>query len=237
MVCFRRLATLGEMMLPLPHNKKELQLPSAGITLLEGPGFFGKEVRIVAQQWTTALLSQGHAIHWIDGGNRFDPTRFFSSLQSLNCNIEDCLRRLYIGRGFTLHQLHALIIRIRHEVALTKASMVVIDGVMSMFLDEQIKRFEARSILRHCLTLLQDVSTQCPVILLDGRTTSKMHHQLKQTMRPHLSHELRATWEDRRHMKLKFSSTNGQVISEMNPVQTEAGIRQLQSFTSIDLIE
>tara|TARA_B100000003_G_scaffold12778_1_gene10607 strand:- start:329 stop:1006 length:678 start_codon:yes stop_codon:yes gene_type:complete len=225
------------MMLPLRHNKRELQLPSTGITLLEGPGFFGKEVRIVAQQWTTAFLSQGHAIHWIDGGNRFDPTQFFSSLQSLNCNTEDCLRRLYIGRGFTLHQLHALIIRIRHEIALTKAPIVVIDGIMSMFLDEQIRRFEARSILRHCLTLLQDVSAQCSVILLDGRTASNIHRQLKQTMRPYLSHELRAAWEDRGHTKLKFSGTNGQVILEMNTTQTGAGIRQLQPFTSIDLIE
>ena len=90
------------MMLPLRQNIRELRLPSNGITLLEGPGYFGKDVRLVAQHWTTAFLSEGHAIHWIDGSNRFDPTRFFSSLQSRNCNIEDGLRRLYIGRGFTL---------------------------------------------------------------------------------------------------------------------------------------
>lgn len=225
------------MMLPLRQNIRELQLPSTGITLLEGPGFFGKDVRVVAQQWTTAFLSQGHAIHWIDGGNRFDPTRFFSSLRSRNCDIEDGLRRLYIGRGFTLHQLHALIVRVRHEVTLTKASMVVIDGIMAMFLDEQIKRFEARSILRHCLALLQDVSVKCPVLILDGRTTSNLHRQLKQTMRPYLRHQLYATWENRKQTKLKFSSTSGQFILEMDSKQTDEGIRQLQAFTSIDPIE
>ena len=89
--------------------------------MLEGPGILARMFGAVAQHWTTAFLAKGHAIHWLDGSNRFDPTRFFSSLQSRNCNIEDGLRRLYIGRGFTLHQLHALIMRVRHEVVLTKA--------------------------------------------------------------------------------------------------------------------
>tara|TARA_B100000287_G_scaffold427992_1_gene478628 strand:+ start:150 stop:827 length:678 start_codon:yes stop_codon:yes gene_type:complete len=225
------------MMLPLRQNIRELQLPSNGITLLEGPGYFGKDVRVVAQHWTTTFLSEGHAIHWIDGSNRFDPTRFFSSLQSRNCNIEDGMRRLYIGRGFTLHQLHALIMRVRHEVVLTKASMVVIDGIMAMFLDEQIKRFEARSILRHCLALLQDVATQCPVIVLDGQATSNIHRQLKQTMRPYINHQLRATWEDKKDRKLKFSSINGHVILDMKSKQTDEGIQRLQAFTSTDPIE
>ena len=225
------------MMLPLRQNIRELRLPSNGITLLEGPGYFGKDVRVIAQHWTTAFLSEGHAIHWLDGSNRFDPTRFFSSLQSRNCNIEEGLRRLYIGRGFTLHQLHALIMRVRHEVVLTNASMIVIDGIMAMFLDEQIKRFEARSILRHCLALLQDVATRCPVIVLDGQATSNIHRQLKQTMRPYLNHQVRATWEDKKHRKLKFSSIDGHVTLDMNSKPTDEGIQRLQAFTSTDPIE
>lgn len=225
------------MMLPIRQNIRELRLPSNGITLLEGPGYFGKDVRVIAQHWTTAFLSEGHAIHWLDGSNRFDPTRFFSSLQSRNCNIEDGLRRLYIGRGFTLHQLHALIMRVRHEVVLTNASMIVIDGIMAMFLDEQIKRFEARSILRHCLALLQDVATRCPVIVLDGQATSNIHRQLKQTMRPYLDHQVRATWEDKKHRKLKFSGIDGHVTLDMNSKQSDEGIQRLQAFTSTDPIE
>ena len=96
----------------------------------------------------------------------------FPSMRSLDCPIEDGLRRLYIGRGFTLHQLHALIQRVRHEVALTQASMIVVDGMLAMFLDEQIKRFEARSILRHCMASLEEVGRNCPIVLLDGKTMS-----------------------------------------------------------------
>ena len=127
--------------------------------------------------------------------------------------------------------------RVRHEVVLTNASMIVIDGIMAMFLDEQIKRFEARSILRHCLAMLQDVATQCPVIVLDGQATSNIHRQLKQTMRPYLNHQVRATWEDKKHRKLKFSGIDGHVTLDMNSKQTDEGIQRLQAFTSTDPIE
>ena len=222
---------------PVERQRSELRIPSTGITLLEGPGYFGKDGRVLAQHWTSILLSRGHAVHWIDGSHRFDPSGFFPSMRSLDCPIEDGLRRLYIGRGFTLHQLHALIQRIRHEVALTQASMIVVDGMLAMFLDEQIKRFEARSILRHCLAMLQDVAIQCPVIVLDGQATSNIHRQLTQTMRPYLNHQLRATWEDKKHRILKFSSTNGHVILDMKSKQTDEGIQRLQAFTSTDPIE
>ena len=118
------------------------------------------------------------------------------------------LRRLYIGRGFTLHQLHALIMRVRHEVVLTNASMIVINGIMAMFLDEQIKRFEARSILRHCLALLQDVATSAQ-LLCSMASTSNIHHQLKQTMRPYLNHQVRATWEDKNTENSNFQVSMG----------------------------
>ena len=109
---------------PAKPTNRNLQIPSSGITLLEGPGSFGKEVRAVVQSWSVLLLSQGHAVHWIDGGHRFDPSKFFPAMRSLNCSIEESLRRLYIGRGFTLHQLHALIVRVRHELALTKGPLI-----------------------------------------------------------------------------------------------------------------
>ena len=82
------------MMLPLRQNIRELRLPSNGITLLEGPGYFGKDVRVIAQHWATAFLSEGHAIHWLDGSNRFDPTRFFPpynhAIATLKRVCDDC---------------------------------------------------------------------------------------------------------------------------------------------------
>ena len=231
-VWVRRLTILGESMHPVRQTNRELQIPSTGITLLEGPGYFGKDVRIVVQQWTALLLSQGHAVHWIDGGHRFDPSSFFPLMRSLNCHIEEGLRRLYIGRGFTLHQLHALIARVRHEVTLTKASIIVIDGMLAMFLDEQIKRFESRSILRHCLASLQDLSQSCPVVVLDGKTTSPLHQQLKHTMRPYLSQRLKGQWENQKRRGLRFWNKDEQYVIDTKPMMNQHQQR-LNELTSI----
>ena len=224
-------------MLPVKPHGNELRIPSAGITLLEGPGYFGKDGRQIAQHWTAILLSKGHAVHWIDGGHRFDPSRFFPAMRSLDCPIEDGLRRLYIGRGFTLHQLHALIRRVRHEVALTQASMIVVDGMLAMFLDEQIKRFEARSILRHCMASLEEVGRHCPIVLLDGKTTSPLHQQLKHTMRPYVHQRLKGTWDDREKTRFRLTSAEGVhqiTMKQPNHAMTQ---QQLNEFTSSGPIE
>ncbi len=217
---------------PVERQRGELRIPSTGITLLEGPGYFGKDGRLLAQHWTSILLSKGHAVHWIDGGHRFDPSRFFPAMRSLNCPIEDGLRRLYIGRGFTLHQLHALIQRVRHEVALTQASMIVVDGMLAMFLDEQIKRFEARSILRHCMASLEEVGRNCPIVLLDGKTMSPLHQQLKHTMRPYVRHRLKGAWDDREKTTLRLSGSTGVYQVIMKQPSHPIAQQQLNHFTS-----
>ena len=222
---------------PVERQRSELRIPSTGITLLEGPGYFGTDGRLLAQHWTSILLSKGHAVHWIDGGHRFDPTGFFPSMRSLDCPIEDGLRRLYIGRGFTLHQLHALIRRVRHEVALTQASMIVVDGMLAMFLDEQIKRFEARSILRHCMASLEEVGRNCPIVLLDGKTTSPLHQQLKHTIRPYVCHRLKGTWGDREKTTLRLTSPTGVYDVTMKQPSHALAQQQLNHFTSIDPTE
>ena len=221
-------------MLPVRRTTEDLQVPSTGITLLEGPGSFGKDVRSIVQHWTAMVLSQGDCVHWIDGGHRFDPSQFFPPIQSLNCNPEEVLRRLYIGRGFTLHQLHQLILRVRHEVSLTKAPLIVIDGLLAMFLDQQIKQFEARSILRHCLAALQKLSKHCSVVLLDGKTISPLHQQLKCTMRPYLNKHFRAFWDDRKHALLRLAGENEHYLLDFNPHHTENQQRKLDAFTTID---
>ena len=218
---------------PVERQRSELRIPSTGITLLEGPGHFGKDGRLLAQHWTSILLSRGHAVHWIDGGHRFDPSGFFPSMRSLDCPIEDGLRRLYIGRGFTLHQLHALIQRVRNEVVLTQASMIVVDGMLAMFLDEQIKRFEARSILRHCMASLEEVGRNCPIVLLDGKATSPLHQQLKQTMRPYIRHRLKGTWNDREKTTLRLTSSTGVYQMTMKEPSHPIAQQQLNHFTSI----
>ena len=62
-----------DLVLPKP------KVPSVLLIDQHRKEFQGALLRMVAND-----LSESIPVHWIDGGNRFDPTRFFSSLQSLN---------------------------------------------------------------------------------------------------------------------------------------------------------
>ena len=103
-----------------------------------------------------------------------------------------------------------------------------------MFLDEQIKRFEARSILRHCMASLEEVGQHCPILLLDGKTMSPLHQQLKHTMRPHLDQRIEGTWEDREKTTLRITSSTGTHRITMKQPGPAMNQQQLNTFTSSD---
>jgi hypothetical protein len=206
---------------------------SKGITWIEGPGYFGKEMRFLAQETTAVLLSENKTVHWIDGAHRFNPSTFFEPLRKRNCSLEEGLRRLYIGRGFTLHQLHALILRVHQETVLTKASLVVVDGLLAMFLDEQIRRYEGRAILRHCLHSLEKLSEQCPVILIDGHASSRLHQQLKCTVKAHSSRHLLGYWKtSRKEILILRNTLDSETLLQLLPKQIDESQSRLEAFTS-----
>lgn len=208
-----------------------------GITWLEGPGYFGKEIGFLAQEATTILLSERKIVHWIDGAHRFNPSTFFEPLRNRNSGLEEGLRRLYIGRGFTLHQLHALILRAHQETMITKASLVVVDGLLAMFLDEQIHRYEGRAILRHCLHSLQKLSKHCAVIILDGHARSRLHQQLKHTVKIHADRHLHASWQSKRKKILILRSATGSMTSlRLHPKTKDESQSRLEAFTSTDQV-
>lgn len=212
----------------------ELLIMKRGITWLEGPGYFGKDMRFLARETAAVLLSESHTVHWIDGVNRFDPSTFFESLRNRNCGLEEGLRRLYIGRGFTLHQLHALILRAHQETMLTKASLVVVDGLLAMFLDDQIRRYEGRTILRHCLHSLQKLSKHCAVIITDGHAKSRLHQQLKKTVKIHADRHLHGSWQTaRKNILILRSTTDSQTLLRLLPKTKDESQSRLEGFTSI----
>ena len=109
--------------------------------------------------------------------------------------------------------------------------MIVVDGMLAMFLDEQIKRFEARSILRHCMASLEEVGRNCPIVLLDGKTMSPLHQQLKHTMRPYVRHRLKGAWDDREKTTLRLSSSTA-FTSDHETTKPSDSSTQLNHFTS-----
>ena len=208
-----------------------------GITWLEGPGYFGKEIGFLAQETAAMLLSESQTVHWIDGAHRFNPSTFFEPLRNRNSGLEEGLRRLYIGRGFTLHQLHALILRAHQETVITKASLVVVDGLLAMFLDEQIRRYEGRAILRHCLHSLQKLSKHCAVIILDGHARSRLHQQLKHTVKIHADQYLQASWQSaRKKILILRSATDSKTLLRLLPDTKDESQLRLEAFTSTDQV-
>lgn len=208
-----------------------------GITWIEGPGHFGKEIRFLVQEATAVLLSDHKAVHWIDGAHRFNPSTFFEPLRTRDCGLEEGLRRLYIGRGFTLHQLHALILRVHQETLLTDASLVVVDGLLAMFLDDQIRKYEGRAILRNCLQTLQKLSEHCAVIVVDGHATSKLHQGFKSTIKVHADKHLYGYWQTKKKKTLILKNTEDPetALHLLPKIEGESQSR-LEAFTSTDQV-
>ena len=79
---------------------------------------------------------------------------------------------------------------------------------------------------------LEEVGRNCPIVLLDGRTTSPLHQQLKHTMRPYVRHRLQGTWGDREKTTLRLTGSTG--VYQVTTKQSSHPIaqQQLSHFTS-----
>lgn len=184
---------------------------------LSGPGRAGKSMRCVAEHWVAHALVQGEVVHWVDGACRIDPSRFIPLLEALGGDVEACLGRLYLSRGFTLHQLDRQIERLPHELAITRSPMVVLDGLMAMHGDDAVSRLESRTLLKRHVRILRQLAEQhhAAVIAITGtehssHTDSRLLHHLHR----HAQNHLEGAWRGRRrqrtlHLKHRKSGARG----------------------------
>ena len=138
-------------------------------------------MRKYAESWVVAALQAGQSVHWIDGASRINPARFLNRFPPDESNVHDHLHRLFIGRGFTVHQLATLVERLAREVSITGSPLVVIDAPISMHLDAQIGDHEARCLMRRLMEEVQSIAIkqQTAIILItDKEPKSKRHQQL-----------------------------------------------------------
>ena len=148
---------------------------------LRSLGQAGRSMRKYAESWVVAALQTGQSVHWIDGASRINPARFLNRFPPDESNVHGHLHRLFIGRGFTVHQLATLIERLAREVSITGSPLVVIDAPISMHLDAQIGDHEARCLMRRLMEEVQSIATkqQTAIILItDKEPKSKRHQQL-----------------------------------------------------------
>ncbi len=68
-----------------------------------------QEVKSSAMEITVSFLVAGEKVFWVDGGNSFNPYMITAAAKRLAINPHSLLRRLFVARAFTVHQLVSMI--------------------------------------------------------------------------------------------------------------------------------
>jgi hypothetical protein len=86
---------------------------------------------------------------FLDGGNSFNPFLISKLARKAGLRPEELLRRIYISRAFTCHQMQALVVD-RLEGALKKYSttVAIISGLLDTFYDQDVPFNEAYALLQ-----------------------------------------------------------------------------------------
>ena len=160
---------------------------------LRGQGYAGKSMRKYAESWTATALRAGQNVHWIDGASRIDPARLLHHFPPTEPAAHEHLHRLFIGRGFTVHQLSSLVERLAREVSITGAPLVIIDAPIAMHLDNQVGDNEARCLMRRLMFEVKSIAKNQNVAVLlitSHQAKSKRHQQLLTMVERQASHQL-----------------------------------------------
>lgn len=171
---------------PAQRGMTALNLPAIApkrgeLYQLQGAGRIGHSMRKYAEIWATSALLRGESVHWVDGASRIDPARILAAFPSTETAPREHLRRLFIGRGFTVHQLTTLVERLAREVSITNSPLVVIDGPIAMHLDRQVGDHEARCLMRRIVSKLQLLARTyhvAVIIITAHKPKSKRHRHL-----------------------------------------------------------
>ena len=183
-------------------------------THLTSPGKSGRLMRGVVEVWVCQVLAEGFPVHWVDGACRMDPSRLLKILNQMGVPSDECLSRLYVSRGFTLHQLVRQIERLPVEMALTGSPFVFLDGWLMMHSDEQVGDRESRLLFRHKCSILKQMQEKQPRILIssgDSRFRTKREHALQRMQRAHTTNRLHGCLvgpKNAQKLKLYHEKTN-----------------------------
>jgi hypothetical protein len=96
----------------------------------------------------------------MDGGNLFDPYRVARQVRRQTYELDSALQRISLRRAFTCYQMAVLLAQ-----APAEACPQVALGLMTTFYDENVAEGESRRLLAACLSHLQRLSRQAPVVV------------------------------------------------------------------------
>lgn len=173
-------------------NLADIQPQAGQIYHVTGPGFAGDRMRPIVEQWVIQAIEHEQTVHWIDGACRINPARFIPLLEQHKLPINESLSRIFLSRGFTLHQLDSQLARLPSELAITKSPIVVVDGLLTMHEDDAIGTLESRILLRRHIHVLEQIAKQrqVAVILITGTSSAKRHGRRLDYIRRHAQNHL-----------------------------------------------
>jgi hypothetical protein len=141
-----RIISSDETLEEIRADLKAVGFP-ADIILVHGAP--ASSVTYLALYMAFAGVARRMPVIFLDGGNSFDPYLIAKLARKTGFRPEDLLRRIYISRAFTCHQMQALVVD-RLEGALQRYSttVAIVSGLLDTFYDEDVPFGEAYALLK-----------------------------------------------------------------------------------------
>jgi hypothetical protein len=121
----------------------------------------------VRAQLPPQLGGLGSTVVFIDGGNTFRLYNIARLAQLHHLNPTETLKRIFISRAFTAHQLTSLIMEKLEETVKTyNAKLVVVSDVAGFFLDNDVPQEEGERIYSQIASYLANFARKHQIILI-----------------------------------------------------------------------
>lgn len=104
---------------------------------------------------------------FVDGGNMFSPYTVAEAARECGPDYREVLNRVYVSRAFTAYQFSSLIIEgLCSVLKKTKARLLVVSDVTSLFFDRDLSQTEARVLFTNVCATLSEVATKRQMIVV-----------------------------------------------------------------------
>src|SRR2546422_700619 len=101
-------------------------------------------------------VMEGHEVVFLDGGNSVDPHGMVALGKRAALTREEILPRVHVARAFTCHQMTTLILdMLDKKIEETRAGLVVLACLPTMFLDEDVEVGEAHQLFQRSMRAIR----------------------------------------------------------------------------------
>jgi hypothetical protein len=155
-----------------PHAVRASILPSRMVTV------YGGRAPALGVHLAAQMACEYKPSLYLCGDNRFDPYAVASCASSQKKNPEEALGRILVTRAFTAYQLDELIHRL--ELPKTPKTMedaygvVIVSGICTTFLDEDITHTDAARLFYRSLWRLRELARAGLALLLTQSETPNL---------------------------------------------------------------